>query len=499
MPQYDIPFNINGSLGLEVDSSLHHGVESPGSSVFDLPTYTSDVRVRDTSKVSPLYWEENTILDKLRSASDASFIIISGGTGGNAICSAFENACYVLPVSDDGGSSSEIIRVLGGPSVGDIRSRLVRLIPPSPPSSPLDVIRKLLAYRLPADCSERQARDEWRDIVEGRSSLWAGVPNDRKETIRGFLVYFESELLKRAHKNFDFRNGSIGNYFLAAAHGFFRSLPSAIFLFSSITNSQANILPVIVTSHTVTIAAELENGERLVGQCEISHPVARTINTIDIMISQEPTSPTEGLDGFLSLGQNYMFEHSSKDEYESLSSRINRLFYINAYGMEIRPAPNPEYLSSLSSRDVLVYCCGSLWTSIIPCLSLRGVAGAIASSPRLRARILLLNSHNDRETEGYTALDYIRTISRTLNSNYHNPTHGLGNANTLYPASTFITDVVYLKGAQVQVEVAQITALGIRCTEMEGKSADGGARYDAVSVRETVNRILATKGTSEGC
>lgn len=23
----------------------------------------------------------------------------------------------------------------------------------------------------------------------------------------GFLVYFESELLKRAHKNFDFRNG----------------------------------------------------------------------------------------------------------------------------------------------------------------------------------------------------------------------------------------------------------------------------------------------------
>ena len=69
---------------------------------------------------------------------------------------------------------------------------------------------------------------------------------------------------------------SIGNYFLAAAQGFFRSLPSAIFLFSSITNSQvivlpseilnlqfikslpqAHILPVIVTNHTVTIAAEL--------------------------------------------------------------------------------------------------------------------------------------------------------------------------------------------------------------------------------------------------
>lgn len=68
--------------------------------------------------------------------------------------------------------------------------------------------------------------------------------------------------------------GSIGNYFLSAAQEFFRSLPSAIFLFSSITSSQvrftvceycvlvltpqkANILPVIVTNHTVTIAAEL--------------------------------------------------------------------------------------------------------------------------------------------------------------------------------------------------------------------------------------------------
>lgn len=73
----------------------------------------------------------------------------------------------------------------------------------------------------------------------------------------GFLVYFESEVLKRAHKNFSFRNGSVGNYLLAAAQGFFRSLPSAIFFFSSITNSQANILPVLVTNHTVTIAAEL--------------------------------------------------------------------------------------------------------------------------------------------------------------------------------------------------------------------------------------------------
>jgi hypothetical protein len=47
-----------------------------------------------------------------------SYLVVSGGTGCNAICAAFARACYVLPVSDDGGSSSEIIRVLGGPSIG---------------------------------------------------------------------------------------------------------------------------------------------------------------------------------------------------------------------------------------------------------------------------------------------------------------------------------------------------------------------------------------------
>jgi hypothetical protein len=69
---------------------------------------------------------------------------------------------------------------------GDIRSRLVRLIPPAPPGTPLDALRTLLAYRLPSgNDAERAARDEWRSIVEGRSSLWTGIPEDRKETIRG--------------------------------------------------------------------------------------------------------------------------------------------------------------------------------------------------------------------------------------------------------------------------------------------------------------------------
>lgn len=58
----------------------------------------------------------------------------------------------------------------------------------------------------------------------------------------------------------------------------FGSLPSAIFLFKSVASVApgTHVIPVINTNQTVTIAAELENGETIVGQCAISHPTAPT-------------------------------------------------------------------------------------------------------------------------------------------------------------------------------------------------------------------------------
>lgn len=89
------------------------------------------------------------------------------------------------------------------------------------------------------------------------------------------LVHFSSEILRRAHRNFNLRGLSIGNAFLSAAQKFFRSIQSAIFLFSATTlvaGSGSSVLPCINTNHTATIAAELEDGSTIVGQCEISHP-----------------------------------------------------------------------------------------------------------------------------------------------------------------------------------------------------------------------------------
>ena len=77
--------------------------------------------------------------------------------------------------------------------------------------------------------------------------------------LRSFLSYWEAERLKRAHKRYQFRSASIGNILLSGALLFTRSIESAIFLLSSITQvpPSTRVLPAIHTNSVVTIAAEL--------------------------------------------------------------------------------------------------------------------------------------------------------------------------------------------------------------------------------------------------
>lgn len=109
--------------------------------------------------------------------------------GCNELVEAFSDlgssTTFVLPISDNGGSSSEIIRVCGGPSIGDLRSRLVRLIPRTSASS--IAIRNLFEYRLSPVGDSGDIKAEWLSIVEGRHKLWRGIPADRRECIRAFL------------------------------------------------------------------------------------------------------------------------------------------------------------------------------------------------------------------------------------------------------------------------------------------------------------------------
>lgn len=104
--------------------------------------------------------------------------------------------------------------------------------------------------------------------------------------------------------------------------------------------------------------------------------------------------------------------------------------------------------------------------------------------------VLVVNAKNDRETEGYTAADFVKSIVGTLNASYQQPIYGLGNVSTTYPVSAFITDLVHLKKSEVPVDVDEITTLGIRCTVLGGEF-EHATNYSAEMVRHAVRQVLS--------
>ncbi|RXK36105.1 hypothetical protein M231_06653 [Tremella mesenterica] len=167
-----------------------------------------------------------------------------------------------------------------------------------------------------------------------------------------------------------------------------------------------------------------------------------------------------------------------KGEKENpLEAPVERVYYINLYGQEIYPEPNPDFLSAINQRDILVYSCGSLWTSIIPCLALRGLGMAIATSSSLKAKVLLLNSKNDRETPHYKASDYVKTILTTLRT-YDRPTR----SPSTWEAGRLLTHLVYLVGGEVEVDRDEIEEMGVKlvCVPREIHGKDNMFTVEAV-------------------
>ncbi|XP_019418041.1 PREDICTED: uncharacterized protein YNL011C-like isoform X2 [Lupinus angustifolius] len=361
-----------------------------------------------------------------------ALLVFSGGTAFNGVVEELKNfttrVAHVLPVSDDGGSTAEIVRVLGGPAVGDIRSRCLRLSDQS--TAEALAVRNLLGHRLPFD--PLLAKSEWYSIVEGDHLLWKGVSKAYRETIRAFLAYFQNQILRRAEESFCFSNGSIGNFFFAGARVFFQSLDAAIFLFSRVSEIplESLVLPVISTNDRLTLGCELWDGTVIRGQNEISHPTSGTIKAIN----KESLSAT------------------------ALPAKIKRVFYMSSEGKnllhEVFPSPNATVLEQLNSVDCIVYGMGSLFTSICPSLVLLGVGEIISSRSCLK--VLMLNGTHDRETNGFLASSFVTAITDALNRTYGDPCNHLNNSTNQY-----INTLLVPRNSAIQVDVDRLAAQGI--------------------------------------
>ncbi|KAF7803343.1 maternal effect embryo arrest 18 protein [Senna tora] len=394
-----------------------------------------------------------------------SLLVFSGGTAFNGVAEELKNfttrVAHVLPVSDDGGSTAEIVRVLGGPAVGDIRSRCLRLSDHS--TAEAQAVRELLGHRLPLD--PQRAKSEWYSIVEGDHSLWIGVSKPYRETIRAFLAYFQNQIVRRSDESFCFSNGSIGNFFFAGARIFFQSLDAAIFLFSRVSEipSDSLVLPVISTNDRLTLGCELWDGTIIRGQNEISHPTSGSMDPIKKESSSTPALP----------------------------SRIKRVFYMSSEGKnllhEVFPTANPAVLEQLNNLDCIVYAMGSLFTSICPSLVLLGIGETISSRSCLK--VLMLNGTHDRETSGFSASCFVTAITDALNRTYGDPCNRLQNLPRQY-----INTLLVPRDGEIPIDKDHLASQGIYEVIVVDSIRDPkvGIIYDLKSLIQALADLLSS-------
>ncbi|ODV96329.1 hypothetical protein PACTADRAFT_75476 [Pachysolen tannophilus NRRL Y-2460] len=436
--------------------------------------------------------------------------IISGGTASNELVPVFNritpNLAYIIPISDNGGSTAELIRILSGPAVGDIRSRLTRLIPTDDKESLS--LKNLMLHRLSNDPVE--AKREWLEIVEGTSLLWHSIEPSCKEIIRSFLIHVHMELLKRSRqssKNFKYELASIGNMFLTGARLFCGSLDSAIELFSRITRipKENKVLPCLNTNFTYHISAILADGSIVTGQSQISHPTknnnysgnGNNNNNNDdddddddaVIDEHEYATPL-----YIHPDLKHSNLHFSKDVNIPLPSPIERIFYISPYGEEIFPIAQNRVLKSLIESDIIIYSIGSLMTSTVPVLILQGVGQAIlkdlAKDGKHKKKILLLNGSHDRETYGLNATGFIKTIISSIEYSMKLERNKTQNNSTFEEKiwSKYITHLIYLdETGDIKVDVSEIESHGIKCVAVKNFEKN---KYDLDDLEIKLKEII---------
>jgi len=178
--------------------------------------------------------------------------------------------------------------------------------------------------------------------------------------------------------------------------------------------------------------------------------------------------------------------------YDPLKSPIKRVFYASSLdeaddNFEVHPKPNPTVLENIDDCDAIVYGIGSLYTSIIPNLCLKGMSAAISNAKS--KKILMLNGSLDRETGTLTASEIVRAIVDAVNMRYTA-------AETFFTVSDLVTDVVYPVDGAITVDTDALVSMGVRVHACEAQcsttsSSAKVAYYDAKAVVDVLVDIIA--------
>ena len=207
----------------------------------------------------------------------------------------------------------------------------------------------------------------------------------------------------RFQKGSGLEGHSFGNLFLAALTSITGDFAEAVRLSSEILLTRGHIYP--ATTSSVELEAEFEDGTRVRGETRIT----------------------------------------------ATNGKIRELFLVPP---DVQPLP--QTLEAIASADLITIGPGSLFTSLIPNLLVRGIADAILDSQAVKVYVCNLMTQAN-ESLGLTAADHIRALNRHAHAQLFD--YALINQK---PASPDMKAKYALEGAsQIVVDLEAIEALGI--------------------------------------
>ena len=193
-----------------------------------------------------------------------------------------------------------------------------------------------------------------------RSELGMPPPGDIRNCMQALA---NTEPTMEALLSYRFTEGSLrgqsfGNLFLAALNGMSASFDEAVTKMSEVLALTGRVLP--VTNEDIHLLAEFEDGREVLGESKIA-------------------------------------EHK-------LGSVIRRISLVPS-GV----APLASCIRAIEEAEFIVLGPGSLYTSIVPNLLVKGISDAIARSQAVKVYVLNVMTQAG-ETEGYTASDHVRAL-----------------------------------------------------------------------------------------
>ncbi|GED23238.1 GAK system CofD-like protein [Halomonas halmophila] len=297
-------------------------------------------------------------------------LFFSGGSALNGLSRRLQhythNSIHLVTPFDSGGSSAKLREAFAMPAIGDLRSRLMALADDSILGHP--EVYRLFTHRLSAEASQATLLATLDELIAGRHSLAADIPNPMRRLICNQLGFFREAM----PEDFDLRGASIGNLILAGGYlNNHQQLDQIIFLFSKLVHVRGTVRAVVNKDYH--LAVTLADGRRVVGQHRITG---------------KEVAPLSSPIAHLALS-------ASRDEFVPVSAGLRK-----------------KNRRLIASAELICYPPGSFYSSLLANLLPEGVGRAVHANPC--PKVFIPNSSPDPELTGIDLAQQITILLDTL-------------------------------------------------------------------------------------